>query len=85
MLDGPINRLAFETYVEEVLVSELRSGNVVIMDNLSIQEGTEVRERIEAAGAELLFVPRYTDCDPIQLAFSRLKRTAGKLEKQMSA
>src|SRR5688572_11870243 len=35
VLDGPINRAAFEAYVEKVLVPELRPGDVVILDNLS--------------------------------------------------
>src|SRR5580765_3404554 len=34
VLDGPINRDAFETYVGKVLVPELRPGDIVIMDNL---------------------------------------------------
>ena len=35
VLSGPINRDAFETYVEKVLVPELRPGDIVVMDNLS--------------------------------------------------
>ena len=35
LLDGPINRPAFGTYVERVLAPELRQGDVVVMDNLS--------------------------------------------------
>ena len=48
VLDGPINRLAFETYVERVLVPELRQGDVVVMDNLSSHKGQKVRERIRS-------------------------------------
>jgi DDE superfamily endonuclease len=33
VLDGPINRDAFETYVEKVLVPELPQDAIVIMDN----------------------------------------------------
>ena len=32
VLDGPINKDAFETYVAKVLVPELRPGDIVIMD-----------------------------------------------------
>ena len=39
VLDGPINREAFETYVERVLVPTLRPGDVVVMDNLSSHKG----------------------------------------------
>jgi transposase len=74
VLDGPINRVAFETYVEKVLVPELGFGDVVIMDNLSSHKGPRVREMIEAAGAILLFLPPYSpDFNPIENAFSKLK------------
>jgi transposase len=74
VLDGPINRDAFETYVEKVLVAQLRPGDVVIMDNLSSHKGPCVREMIEAAGARLLYLPPYSpDFNPIEKAFSKLK------------
>ena len=74
VLDGPINREAFETYVEKVLVPDLRSGDIVIMDNLSSHKGPQVREMIETAGARLLFLPPYSpDFNPIELAFAKLK------------
>lgn len=74
VLDGPINREAFEIYVEKVLVPELRQGDIVIMDNLSSHKGPRVREMIEAAGATLLYLPPYSpDFNPIENAFSKLK------------
>jgi transposase len=74
VLDGPINREAFETYVEKVLVPELRTGDIVIMDNLSSHKGPCVREMIAAAGAELRYLPPYSpDFNPIENAFSKLK------------
>jgi transposase len=82
VLDGPINREAFETYVEKVLVPDLRPGDVVIMDNLSSHKGDKVRELIEAAGATLRFLPPYSpDFNPIENAFAKLKallRKAGE-------
>jgi transposase len=74
VLDGPINRDAFETYVEKVLIPELRSGDVVVMDNLSSHKGPRVRQMIEAAGAQLRYLPPYSpDFNPIENAFAKLK------------
>ena len=74
VLDGPINKDAFETYVAKVLVPELRPGDIVIMDNLSSHKGPRVREMIEAAKASLLYLPPYSpDFNPIENAFSKLK------------
>jgi transposase len=74
VLDGPINRDAFQAYVDQVLVRELRPGDIVIMDNLSSHKGTTIRQAIEAAGAILLFLPPYSpDFNPIENAFAKLK------------
>ena len=74
VLDGPINRAAFEAYVEKVLVPELRPGDVVILDNLSSHKGARVRALIEAVGASLLYLPPYSpDFNPIENAFAKLK------------
>jgi transposase len=74
VIDGAINREAFETYVEKVLAPELRRDDVVIMDNLSSHKGPKVRAMIEAAGAQLLYLPSYSpDFNPIELAFAKLK------------
>ena len=74
VIDGPIDRLAFETYVEKVLLPELREGDVVIMDNLPGHKRPRVREMIEAEGARLLYLPPYSpDFNPIENAFAKLK------------
>jgi transposase len=74
VLDGPINQRAFEAYVEQILVPELKPGDIVIMDNLSSHKSPAVRTAIEAAGAELRFLPPYSpDFNPIENAFAKLK------------
>jgi transposase len=74
VLDGPINQRAFEAYVEQILVPELEPGDIVIMDNLSSHKSPAVRTAIEAAGAELRFLPPYSpDFNPIEMAFAKLK------------
>ena len=79
VIDGPINRDAFTAYVKQVLVPELKPGAFVIMDNLSSHKAPAVQEAIEAAGAELRFLPPYSpDFNPIEKAFSKLKAQLGK-------
>ena len=74
VLDGPINREAFEVYVERVLLPELRAGDIVVMDNLSSHKGPRVQEMIHARGAQLLFLPPYSpDFNPFEKVFSKLK------------
>lgn len=74
LLDGPMDGEAFLAYVEQVLVPELREGDLVVMDNLPAHKVTGVRAAIEAAGARLLYLPPYSpDFNPIEKAFSKLK------------
>jgi transposase len=74
VLDGPINGVAFQAYVDQVLVPELHPGDIVVMDNLGSHKGAGVRAAIEAAGAKLVYLPPYSpDFNPIENAFSKLK------------
>ncbi len=74
VLDGPINGLAFQAYVDQVLVPDLRPGDVVVMDNLGSHKRPGIRAAIEAAGASLLYLPPYSpDFNPIENAFAKLK------------
>jgi len=65
----------FLAYLDHVLCPKLRPGDVVVMDNLSSHKVQGVRERIAAAGAELLYLPPYSpDLNPIEKAWSKLKQ-----------
>jgi transposase len=74
VIDGPMNGETFLAYVEQVLVPTLRPGDIVVMDNLGCHKSAKVRDAIEAAGAELRFLPPYSpDFNPIENAFAKLK------------
>ena len=83
VLDGAINRDAFEAYVAQVLVPDLRAGDIVVMDNLSSHKGPKVRALIEAGGASLVYLPPYSpDLNPIEMAFAKLKALLRKAQKR---
>ena len=74
LLDGPINGERFRIYVEKVLIPTLKPGDIVIADNLGSHKGKAVRKAIRAAGARILFLPKYSpDLNPIEQVFSKLK------------
>ncbi len=61
-------------FCRHVLVPALRPGQVVVMDNLSSHKVSGIREAIEAAGADLLYLPPYSpDYFPIENCWSKLK------------
>ena len=71
---GATNTEVFETYVEEVLVPELKPGDVVIWDNLKPHQSEEALEAVEAAGAEVVPLPPWSpDLTPIEEMFSKVK------------
>ncbi len=83
VLDGPINGPAFQAYVDQILVPELRPGDIVVMDNLGSHKGASVRAAIETAGATLLYLPPYSpDFNPIEKAFAKLKALLRKAAKR---
>jgi transposase len=74
-VDGAINGPTFRAWVEQHLAPTLQPGDIVVMDNLSSHKVAGVREAIEAVGAELRYLPPYSpDLNPIELAFSKLKK-----------
>jgi transposase len=72
--EGATNTLVFHGFVEQFLAPELRPGDIVVMDNLSSHKASCVIEAIEAAGAEVWFLPPYSpDFNPIELMWSKVK------------
>jgi len=74
LLDGPMNRAAFDTYVETQLAPVLQPGDVVIADNLAAHKSAKAQALLRAQGNWMLFLPPYSpDLNPIEMAFSKLK------------
>lgn len=74
LFDGPINAERFLAYVQQFLVPTLKPNDIVVLDNLGSHKGKAVREAVKAAGARLLFLPKYSpDLNPIEQLFSKLK------------
>ncbi len=73
-VEGSTTSEVFEVYIERVLAPELRAGQVVVMDNLSVHKGSRVRQLIEERGCKLMYLPPYSpDYNPIEQAFSKVK------------
>jgi transposase len=73
---GATNADTFEYYVENVLVPELRRGDVVIWDNLKPHQIEEAVEAVEEVGARVVPLPPWSpDLTPIEEMFSKVKVT----------
>ena len=75
VIPGAVDGAAFAAYVERVLAPQLRPGQVVVLDNLSVHKSEAARTAVEAVGGRLLFLPAYSpDFNPIELAFAKVKQ-----------
>lgn len=72
--EGATDSESFAAFIEQVLGSQLRSGDVVFMDNLSAHKTVRVRQALEARGATMVLLPPYSpDMNPIEMAWSKTK------------
>jgi transposase len=74
-VEGAINGRVFLAWVQQQLAPSLHEGDVVVMDNLSSHKTPGIVAAIEAAGAQVRYLPPYSpDLNPIELAFSKFKK-----------
>lgn len=74
VIEGAMNGETFLAYVEQCLAPTLSQGDIVVMDNLRAHKVAGIKEAIEAAGAQLRYLPEYSpDLNPIEMSFSQLK------------
>ncbi len=73
-IDGAMTGKKFLAYVEQCLAPTLKRKDIVMVDNLPAHKAVGVREAIEARGATLRYLPKYSpDLNPIEMSFSKLK------------
>ena len=94
LIKGAMNGEAFLAYIEQCLVPTLKRKDIVVVDNVSFHKVAGVEEAIQAAGAELRYLPQYSpEFNPIELVFHPLKaslrkaaeRTIEGLERRVGA
>ena len=82
-IEGAMNGEAFLAYVKQCLAPTLKRGDVVMMDNLPVHKVHGVEAAIEAVGASLEYLPKYSpDLNPIEMSFSKLKAWLRKLARR---
>jgi transposase len=80
-VDGPVDGEVFRIYVEQVLGPELKKGDVVVMDNLSVHKVSGIEALLLKRGAKLQYLPPYSpDLNPIEKCWSKLKTFLRKVK-----
>jgi transposase len=74
LVDGPVDAEVFLVYLQQVLLPCLRSGDVLILDNLATHKVRGVREILRSKDVAVRYLPPYSpDLNPIEMAFAKLK------------
>lgn len=75
LFTGSLNAEGFEGWLALYLLPSLKMPSVLIMDNAPIHRKTAIRILVEAAGHQVVFLPKYSpDLNDIEHDFSALKR-----------
>ena len=83
VIKGPIDGLVFLGFIQHFLVPVLKTGDIVVMDNLASHKVKGVREAIEAVGAEVWYLPPYSpDLNPIEQMWSKVKAVLRRLARR---
>lgn len=83
VVSDTVNKNAFLSFLESVLLPTLAKGSVIVMDNWSVHHGEELRELVERFGCELLYLPTYSpELNPIEHLFAKLKAFIKALRPQ---
>lgn len=92
-VEGAVDTEVFNAYAERVLGPRLRTGDVVVLDNLTAHRASRIEEVAEARGAQVLWLPPYSpDYSPIEQCWSKIKsylrgakaRTGDELHKALA-
>jgi transposase len=81
--DGAIDTQMFLAFIEKFLLPNLKSGQVVVMDNLPAHKSPRIDQLIKSAGAQVMRLPPYSpDFNPIEMAISKMKSLLRKEGKR---
>jgi transposase len=81
VVDGAMTGDIFVKYVQQEVAPHLRSGDILVLDNLATHKMKGVAEAVGARDATLLFLPPYSpDFNPIEQVFSKIKNELRRRE-----
>ncbi len=92
-VEGAVDTLCFDAYLQRVLGPQLRRGDVVVLDNLGAHRASRVEEVAAERGAQVLWLAPYSpDFSPIEQCWSKIKsylrgakaRSAQALDKALA-
>jgi transposase len=93
-VEGAVDTLVFNAYVEQVLRPTIKAGDVIVLDNLAAHKASCIEQVAADSGAQVIWLSPYSpDFSPIEMMWSKIKaymraakaRTREELEKALAA
>ena len=85
IFEGNCDTRVFESYVEQILIKELKIRQIVIMDNINFHKTKRIKELIESVGCKVLFLPTYSpDLNPIEHHWFKIKHRIRKVASEFT-
>lgn len=83
--EGSCNRLVFEQWLKEQLLTQMQPGQVLILDNATFHQGQTIKDLVESAGCQLKYLPPYSpDLNEIEHCWfpikNRVRKSQGTIE-----
>jgi transposase len=94
LLKGSVDHLAFDAFVIELLLPQLRAGDVLLLDNLPAHKASQIETSAARAKAKVIWLPAYSpDFSPNENCWLKVKtsvrgqqpRTTQDLNQAVSA
>lgn len=81
VVDGALTGDLFVQYVRQELAPQLRSGDILVLDNLATHKTAGVSAAVAARDAVVLYLPPYSpDFNPIEQVFAKVKNELRRRE-----
>ncbi len=75
LYDSSIDSGIFHSWVVELLLPQLPSNSVIVMDNATFHKRQDIQQVIEQAGHDILWLPPYSpDLNPIEQTWAWIKQ-----------
>ncbi len=73
-VEGAVDTVVFNIYVEQVLRPTIEAGDILVLDNLSAHRASCIEVVAAECGAVVIWLPPYSpDFSPIELMWSKIK------------
>lgn len=86
VIEGAVDTLVFDAFCDQCLRPCLRTGDVIVLDNLGAHRASRIEGIVHACNARVIWLPPYSpDFSPIEPMWGKLKTYLRKVKARTAA